>query len=106
MKQRDLGWVVGILEGEGSFCLNTPMKKYPHYRYARIHVGMTDRDVVARLAKLLGGNVLGPYLKGNNRPMYEWQASGTRAVPLMRLVLPMMGRRRRAKIREILREVV
>lgn len=105
MNIRDLYWLVGILEGEGTFYLAQPLKRYPRYFYPRIKVGMTDRDVVARIAAIVDSHVLGPYAnKSGNLPIYTCQIGGKRAVRLMRRIEPLMGKRRRARIRQLLRE--
>jgi hypothetical protein len=99
-------WVAGILEGEGCFAVQkTKVKNIP-----RIQVSMSDRDIIERLAQIVGwGNVGGPYFltKNTNRPgrkdhkpMYRWALNGKRASELGRNVYPLLSERRRAYIDE------
>ena len=50
----DVAWVAGIMEGEGSFVMSNGYKNGVCYRYPRVIAGMTDQDVVARLASYFG----------------------------------------------------
>lgn len=95
LSTEDRIWLAGLLEGEGTFDLQRG-------KYARIRVGMTDRDVVGRVASLFGSSIR-LTLKG--KPVSSiWHAEiqGPRAEAIMRAVLPYMGARRSSKIAEIL----
>ena len=100
MKFRDLAWLVGLLEGEGSFGLNPTKGKH----YARISLGMVDRDVVARAAHLMEVRLLGPYgpYSANRQAFYEAHVDGLAAKKMMRTLLPFMGKRRKAQICRVL----
>lgn len=88
-------WLAGLLEGEGTFDLQRG--KYP-----RIRVGMTDRDVVGRVASLFGSSIR-LTLKGKPiTPLWHAEVQGERAAAIMRAVLPYMGARRSGRIAEIL----
>ena len=108
MDDTDLCWLAGILEGEGCFQLKT----YPGNKRLgpAITLGMTDRDVVARAGRLLGGQQRAPrmYYPANpkHKPKYIWRVSGGRAVGILWALLPLMGERRAAKIRSLLAEWV
>jgi hypothetical protein len=55
MSSFELGWVAGLLEGEGCFFVNTSgTPQYGPYAYARVAVCMTDRDVLERLQEVTG----------------------------------------------------
>lgn len=101
MKQReilsheDLIWLAGLIEGEG--CLDLHRGKYP-----RIRVGMTDRDVVGRVASLLGTSIRMTLSTSGHRATFHAEISGRRAASIMRELLPYMGARRSAKIGHIL----
>ena len=95
MSDADLMWLVGILEGEG--CFDAHRGKYP-----RIRVGMKDRDVVGRVATLIGARVRVSLKPAPFAPMFHTEVQGERAAELMRQVLPHMGARRSSKIAEIL----
>jgi hypothetical protein len=88
VKASDLYWLAGLLEGEGCFC--SP----------GIKLGVTDRDVVVRVARILERHVRGPYKYGY-KPVYYTEIWAGPAIDWMRKLLPLMGRRRAAKIRSI-----
>ena len=99
MEREDLIWLSGLLEGEGCFGHDS------HGRTSQfIRLRMTDGDVVARAAKLMGTT---PRLeKWQRHPWHKrtWAAMvfGETARALMRELLPLMGERRSAKIIESL----
>lgn len=96
MKERDLAWLAGLLEGEGSFLKAPPSSP----NCPRISLEMTDKDVVERAASLMDGKVV----KRTNlksalwKPTYRVIIKGSRAVALMRVLYPEMGVRRRSQI--------
>jgi hypothetical protein len=90
MTEFELGWVVGILEGEGCFRAKALGRPLP-----TVTIQMTDRDVMARLCKAIDANLRGPYERAP-------PSKGYKAERLMRLVLPHMGERRSQKIEETL----
>jgi DNA-binding Lrp family transcriptional regulator len=109
MTDFELGWVAGILEGEGCFFVTTRRTaKYGPYVYARV-TGMTDRDVLERLRKVTGVGVLERVRARKDprhKPIWQWIVSRNQeAIELMVAVYPHMGTRRQAKIREVLAQV-
>lgn len=89
-------WLAGLLEGEGSFkkgCPSAPGKPV-------VTVSMTDRDVIQRVADMLGVRSFREQHWANPKwkTAYTLQISGRRAVDLMIRLRPMMGARRRAQI--------
>lgn len=101
MRTPDIHWAAGLLEGEGSF---------GYYPIAggqcspRLQVGMADLDVMERLRSLLGIKMLIHRRKANRlatKPHYCMALSGKRAIGWMLTIYPLMGERRRAKIRDI-----
>ena len=105
MKNTELAWLAGLLEGEGCFWLRKP-------RGARqscspyLAVSMTDKDVVERVAKIFGVQVKKKpdQRKAHYKPCWTVQASGPRAALWMNRMLPFMGMRRTARINEVLKE--
>jgi hypothetical protein len=104
----ELAWLAGLLEGEGSFFLrklyrrpkNSPAwtQLIPH-----IQVGMTDHDVVKRVADLMGvGVTLRSEPSRRGKAIFATALSGWRADRLMRRLLPMMGKRRSGQIKTAL----
>lgn len=103
INKNDLYWIAGLLEGEGCFgCRNTGTKKNI---FVTCH--MTDLDVLKTLQKKIGhGYVNGPYKNGKleYKLRYMYKVSGALAKELMELLLPLMGNRRSAKIKSLIRD--
>jgi hypothetical protein len=94
MTDLELGWVAGLMEGEGCF-----YSKRTKSLVTRIIVGSTDKDVLDKLASICGGKVGGPYLADKRvKPFWNWNIWGRKAYELMKLVRPLMGSRRQNKI--------
>lgn len=98
----DLYWLAGLLEGEGWFGRN-------HYTTPTIKVSMTDLDVVQRVATLFGNAVTVEKRPPDPRhpkakPAWSTTIYGHRAVEWMRVLQPLMGERRGARIAELLGE--
>lgn len=94
-----LGWVVGLLEGEGYFGADSRSG-----RSTKLDLKMTDQDVVSRFAVLVGVPA-GPYItksRAGHKTTYRLAVSGERAREVMRRILPHMGERRTARIQELL----
>lgn len=100
MEEQNLYWLAGLLEGEGSFLKGSPSR--PHE--PAVVLNMTDEDVVARVAAMFDQK----YYKRRGRPDLGWKPSyifrlrGSRAVDLMRILLPLMGHRRQEQIQAAL----
>jgi hypothetical protein len=105
-EQEKIVWSAGILEGEGCFSIRKD-KRRGGLIYFNVSCGMTDRDVVDRLAEFLGGEVGGPYVrKGNRKVVFRWDLSVRSEVKsFLEKVLPYMGGRRSEKIRLMLNEM-
>ena len=91
----DFHWLIGWLEGEGSFRTNVTKKGKTSVQVCGC---TTDKDVAKRAATLLDvscrlENRLAPY-----KPIYRLAASGRNAVAWMMALYPWMGERRRAAI--------
>lgn len=99
----DLYWLAGLLEGEGYFHIYGRNTKWPH---PRIQLQMTDEDVVKRAAILFGGNKVRKLNPASNgyQHTYRTEVAGRPAAHLMVQLKPIMGKRRRNKIDEILQE--
>lgn len=93
-----LGWLVGLLEGEGHFSW---------YQTQQLVLGMTDEDIVLKYKALVEDilQVSKPLHliithTGRNADltMFTIRLYGANARAIMKLVVPHMGQRRRAKI--------
>ena len=96
MKQNDLLWLAGLLEGEGSF-------GFHHKKYPRIALVMTDEDIVQRAAQLMDTVSRSEVRKTTSGgTVYRCDIAGPKAVALMRDLLPLMGKRRTIRILELI----
>ena len=108
MKETELAWLAGLLEGEGTFSPHRSRSKTKVYSQCRVQIQMSDYDVIRKVARLTGSKTLGPYSNvRSSRPSYRgrnplpcWVVSivGKRAEDLMRKIRPYMGKRRKSQI--------
>lgn len=100
--QIEFGWLIGLLEGEGSFLKGTPSQP----NLPRVAVTTTDHDVAIKLAKILDTGVLPlkdrRYVENHWKQPYFIAISGAKAVVLMREVKAYMSHRRQLQIEEAL----
>ena len=104
----EVAWLAGLLEGEG--CFTTRGNKTTRWAngdpklYPRIVVAMTDRDVVARAAELMGSYE--PKIGRRKPPQQDmwWTelGKGAEVLDIMEQVLPLMGERRSKRIKELM----
>lgn len=95
--QFELGWLVGLLEGEGHFS---------YFNTQQIVLGMTDEDCVLRfkaaIEKILGQDkslhLIVTNWRKEEKPLYTIRLYGANARCIMKLVVHHMGYRRRAQI--------
>jgi len=96
----DIAWLAGLLEGEGSF-MAVPSRK--HITPA-INFTSTDEDVAHQVGKFMNRPVKGPYKYGANKKFY-WTVTTMaqhQVAGWMMTLYTFMGKRRKAKIRELL----
>lgn len=106
MTPYELGWVVGILEGEGCFTCSRSGK----YKQFTVSVEMTDKDVIDKLCQTVGlGSVVHRperALNGNRKETWRWKVGDKEGfLKLATEVLPHMGERRSLRIKELLTEL-
>jgi hypothetical protein len=98
MNDLELAWIAGLLEGEGSFLINS--KGQP-----KVSCSMTDEDVLLKLQSLCGGSICQQKaVKEHWKPIWIWYRCGLPAIELMQQLQPNMGTRRSAKIAEVLQK--
>jgi len=96
---KDIYWLAGLYEGEGSFGLNNGRRAWR--ACPTVQLAMTDKDVVDKVAVLLNNNLLGPYNNGvGGKDYYRVQLMGSKAIGFMMTILALMGERRQQKIKE------
>lgn len=99
---KDITWLAGLLEGEGSF------KKWGAKKSLTISLQMADKDIVHRAGKLM--NVKVGYSDHTTRRNPKWKpiwyvnVCGRRAAEWMMTLYCLMGERRKQQIREALQE--
>ena len=101
MKLQAIGWLGGLLEGEGYFAF---CKNGSGSGSIRIVLEMTDRDTVERAAHLLGTRTV-TLLKPRNekcKESYRCVVTGNRAAGWMMTLHPFLGSRRQGRVRELL----
>ena len=95
-----LGWLVGILEGEGSFVRGAPSSP----NRVVIQCQMTDEDTIAKLAELFDTKYWSS--KDNRNPnwkrLYMATLRGKKAIELMNQIKPYMSLRRQEQIQKAL----
>lgn len=91
VRVRDITWLAGLLDGEGSFTYK--LKGGPS-----VKVSMTDRDVVDRVARMLGCGVYLTKTTRTGKKMWIARVVGPRARGWMMTMYTEMGVRRRAQI--------
>src|SRR5213594_2803751 len=87
-----IAWLAGVLEAEGSFLMSG--------RAIAIVANMTDRDIVERIAHLLGGTLHDvPHNNPRRLPVWRAQVTGRAAAGWMMTLYPLLGHRRRSQVR-------
>lgn len=112
MTLTDVAWLAGLLEGEGHFGYTPPRRMHMRTNAPgvetkarasiKVTAGSTDRDIVERVASLIGGNIIERKVPAGSKPFWTTQVSGVKAQEAMERVRPFMGRRRTARIDELL----
>ena len=99
MHSIDVAWLAGILEGEACFDWNNTSKGK---LYPRIRIEMKDRDVIYRIQSLAGGNIHlpAPFKSHHSKTWMLQICKRTEVLPILKSILPHMGRRRSKIIKE------
>jgi hypothetical protein len=95
IREPDLHWLAGLLEGEGTFLAGPPSAP----RSPAVQVSMVDRDIIERAGALLDAAVtMVPSRREGWRTAYCVRVRGARAVMWMQRLRPLMGTRRQVQI--------
>lgn len=95
---RDLAWVAGFLEGEGSF----------GKQYGQVYATQKDPECLYRLQRYFGGSVshrTRHMRTGGTNDVHDWRTYGPVAFGLMLTIYPFMSTRRKAQIRTVIQSV-
>src|SRR6185436_2793127 len=96
MKDTDIAWSAGLLEGEGCFMIqngNCPV----------VTCEMIDLDVLEKLKNIYGGSIL--YCgkrQEHHKESWRWVVRWANAIKVIELIKPFMHSRRSSKINEVL----
>lgn len=90
---RELGWIAGFLEGEGSFTWDGA----PY-----VSVSHVQLEPLERMQRLCGGRVRWRNRATHRNGIHDWRLVGARAAGLMMAMYAMMSPRRRGQIVEAL----
>lgn len=87
MNPADIGWVAGIIDGEGTICAR-PKSRGSRY----VEVSMTTEESILQLKEITGmGHVRGPYPKDRKKPIWIWHVADSRElVRLYLAIYPML----------------
>ena len=102
MRDVEVAWLAGLLEGEGSFVAPPPSDP----KRVRILIEMVDVDVIEKVSELVGLAYSRPSRRRENwKQSYKITIRGSKAVEVMRAVYPFMSLRRRAQFVKALNSV-
>lgn len=99
---RDFEWLAGLFEGEGCFGVYHRKDRPPTNTAVRMRVAMTDEDVIAKAARLLGYNYHESSPTRSGKRVWQVQMTGRKAAGWMMTLYSLMGSRRRTAIRSAL----
>lgn len=99
----DMGWLVGFIEGEGSFILNKQVfKKQKAVLRPIVHISSTDFELTERAGRILKGLNIGHFFqrrrfgaKGHKDQLVLEVIGMKRCKPLLETILPYMTDSRR-----------
>ena len=92
MKQTDLAYTAGIIDGEG--CISIYRMKVFSHLALRVSVSSTDEWLCQFLKFSFGGHIYGPRRRGHNKPCWEWRITSAGAGEFLRLILPYLRLKR------------
>jgi hypothetical protein len=99
MEEKDFYWLIGIMEGEGSFMKGSPSSP----NRIKMSVQMTDEDVIARIGVLFGRRyITNPARREGHKISYTVCITDSKAYNLMREMYPHMSKRRKGQIKKAL----
>ncbi len=85
----DVAWAAGLFEGEGSAFIGSGQ------RQPCVALAMTDEDVVARFASIMGVGNVRSYHRPPNKRYWQWTAqSRNDVIAALEALLPHLGARR------------
>jgi len=103
IKTNEIAYLAGLLEGEGYFA-GLVRRRRKERMQPVIRIQMCDKDVLQKVADRYNRKLYGPYdyAYRHRQPAYEVRWGSKDAIAIMMTIYPLMGERRRAKIRSII----
>lgn len=100
---KELYWLAGMLEGEGSFYIYTKKNQLKPKSYPELTFQSTDHDVTFRVASIMNARIsrVVPYNSSKLRS-FKVRLCADKAAQWMMTLYTLMGTRRKAKIKEVL----
>src|SRR5262245_34912045 len=92
MTEKEIGWVVGFLEGEGSFQAKGNV--------IRVSVSQVQLEPLERLRRYIGGHIY--RVRAKKGPIHHWTLNGKAAALMMEFLLPDLSPRRQEQCRKAL----
>ena len=99
----DLGWLIGMLEGEG--CVNSHINKKSGYLCTSLSIASTDKDVVDRLNKLFPGAARNYKREYDNhyKTQYLWSINKRKDIrTISQTVIPFLSERRKLQFGKVI----
>lgn len=92
---QQIHYIAGLLEGEGCFLMANS---------ATLQLSMVDRDIVHKIRDIMDSTskVDAQQKTSTNKIIYSFRLYGSKAIQWMMTLYPLMGERRKAKIKEII----
>lgn len=88
----ELGWIVGFLEGEGSFQCHTS---------ARVSASQVQFEPIEKLVEIAGGKyALNQPTRKNEQPCFRWELNVEDSMEVMRRTYLLMSPKRREQIKD------
>lgn len=107
-EELEWAWLAGIVEGEGSIgCYWLDKTRPTRGKTTVLAVEMRDLDVLERLQRITGkGTIRVKPARGNAAETAVWRVQRKEdVVAICERILPLMGERRTAKMREVIADV-
>jgi hypothetical protein len=98
MHKTDVAWLAGLLEGEG--CFGVRKNAVGGAVTPFVQLQMTDQDIVERFVVLTSAAPMRSRELPSGKTAWSAGVTCRKAVAVMAAVLPMMGQRRSAKIKD------
>lgn len=97
----DLAWVSGLFEGEG--CVGWIDTRRRGNNAGYVTIAMVDKDIIDRVERVTGiGRRFEQKLK-SGKTLYQWRVNKQEdVVAFLTKILPFMGQRRTARIKEVM----